>query len=81
MGGTHIPTGGSAGNSSEPKRVVSPEPAMDRGGGKVDHPMTKSVEHIGSSPQTTSTVGAESDQYVNICSFVVCCDRMWPSTQ
>ena len=27
-GGTHIPTGGSAGNSSEPKRVVSLEPAM-----------------------------------------------------
>ena len=28
MGGTHIPTGGSAGNSSEPKRVVSLELAM-----------------------------------------------------
>ena len=28
MGGTHIPTGGSAGNSNEPKRVVSLEPAM-----------------------------------------------------
>ena len=26
-------------------------------------------------------VGAESDQLVNICSFVVCCDRRWPSTQ
>ena len=26
-------------------------------------------------------VGAESDQHVNICSFVVRCDRMWPSTQ
>ena len=28
MGGTHIPIGGSAGNSSEPKRVISLEPAM-----------------------------------------------------
>ena len=28
MGGIHIPAGGSAGNSSEPKRVVSLEPAM-----------------------------------------------------
>ena len=27
------------------------------------------------------SVGAESDQHVNICSFVVRCDRMWPSTQ
>ena len=27
-GGTHIPKGGSAENSSEPKRVVSLEPAM-----------------------------------------------------
>ena len=27
-GGTHIPTGGSAGNSSEPKRVISLVPAM-----------------------------------------------------
>ena len=27
-GGTHIPIGGSAGNSSEPKQVVSLEPAM-----------------------------------------------------
>ena len=26
-------------------------------------------------------VGAENDQHVNICSFVVRCDRMWPSTQ
>ena len=26
-------------------------------------------------------VGAESDQHVSICSFVVRCDRMWPSTQ
>ena len=26
-------------------------------------------------------VGAKSDQQVNICSFAVRCDRMWPSTQ
>ena len=26
-------------------------------------------------------VGVESDQHVNICSFVVRCDWMWPSTQ
>ena len=26
-------------------------------------------------------VGAESDQHVNIYSFAVRCDRMWPSTQ
>ena len=26
-------------------------------------------------------VGVESDQQVNICSFVVRCDRMWPNTQ
>ena len=29
-GRTHIPTGGSAGNYSEPKRVVSLEPAMPK---------------------------------------------------
>ena len=28
MGGTHVPTGGSARNSNEPKRVISLEPAM-----------------------------------------------------
>ena len=27
------------------------------------------------------TVGAESDQQVNICSFAARCDRRWPSTQ
>ena len=26
-------------------------------------------------------VGAESDQHVNIYSFAVRCDQMWPSTQ
>ena len=26
-------------------------------------------------------VGVESDQHINICSFAVYCDRMWPSTQ
>ena len=26
-------------------------------------------------------VGAECDQLVNICSFVVRCDRRWPNTQ
>ena len=26
-------------------------------------------------------VGVESNQHVNICSFAVRCDRMWPSTQ
>ena len=26
-------------------------------------------------------VGAENDQHVNICSFVVRCDQRWPSTQ
>ena len=30
MGGTHIPIGGSAGKSSEPKRVVTLEPAMPK---------------------------------------------------
>jgi len=30
---------------------------------------------------TQPTVGAKSDQQVNICSFVVRCYRMWPSTQ
>ena len=27
------------------------------------------------------TVGAECDQLVNICSFAICCDWWWPSTQ
>ena len=30
---------------------------------------------------TTEGVGAENDQLVNICSFVVHCDQRWPSTQ
>ena len=29
----------------------------------------------------SDNVGAENDQHVNICSFTVRCDRMWPSTQ
>ena len=28
-----------------------------------------------------TSVGAESEQLVNICSFAVRCDRRWPSTQ
>ena len=45
------------------------------------HPMTKKCERTTSSPRTAPTIGAESDQHVNICSFVVRCDWMWPSTQ
>ena len=30
---------------------------------------------------TFTIVSAKSDQQVNICSFAVRCDRMWPSTQ
>ena len=47
----------------------------------MGHLMTKKCERTTSSPRMTPTVGAESDQHVNICSFVVRCDRMWPSTQ
>ena len=36
-------------------------------------------ERMVSSPRTAPTVGAKSDQQVNICSFDVRCDRMWPS--
>ena len=43
--------------------------------------LPKSVERTASSPQTAPTVGAESDQQVNICSFAVHCDQMWPSAQ
>ena len=50
-------------------------------GRKMDHPMTKSVERTASSPWTAPTVGAESDQLVNIYSFVVRYDRRWPSAQ
>ena len=32
-------------------------------------------------PKYNQDVGTESDQLVNIYSFVVRCDRMWPSTQ
>ena len=48
--------------------------------GKIGHPMTKKHEHTMSSPRPVPTVGAESDQHVNICSFAVRCDRRWPST-
>ena len=34
-----------------------------------------------SSPWGALVVGAESDQQVNIYSFVVRCDRRWPNTQ
>ena len=80
-GGTHIPTGGTAGNSSEPKRIVSPERAMSKVAEKWAIRLPKSVERTVSSPRTAPTVGAESDQHVNICSFIVHCDRRWPSTQ
>jgi len=30
---------------------------------------------------TNQPIGAESDQHVNIYSFVVRCDQMWPNTQ
>ena len=48
-------------------------------GGKVGHPMTK--KRTASSPRTTPTIGAKCGQQVNICSFVVRCDRMWHSNQ
>ena len=41
----------------------------------------QSRERMASSPRTAPTVGAESDQHINICSFAVHCDRIWPSTQ
>ena len=31
--------------------------------------------------QRTNTVGAKSDQLVNICRFAIRCDWIWPSTQ
>ena len=34
MGGTNIPTGGSVGNSSEPKRVMSLDPTMAKMAGR-----------------------------------------------
>ena len=60
-------------------RIVRARHAED--GGKVGHLMTKSVNVWCLSLQTAPTVGAESDKHVNICSFAVRCDRMWPSTQ
>ena len=33
------------------------------------------------SKEEKESVGAESDQHINIYNFVVRCDRMWPSTQ
>ena len=51
------------------------------GGGEMGHPITKKVLNVQClSPQTAPTVGTESDQLVNICSFAVCYDRRWPST-
>ena len=39
------------------------------------------LELILSSLHLSSSVVAECDQLVNICSFAVRCDRRWPSTQ
>ena len=32
-------------------------------------------------PKKIVIIGVECDQLVNICSFAICCDRRWPSTQ
>ena len=39
------------------------------------------LQACGKQSEYISSVGAKSDQQVNICSFAVCCDQMWPSTQ
>ena len=37
--------------------------------------------HMLQSKAGMACVGVESDQHVNICSFAVRCDQMWPNTQ
>ena len=69
-GGTRIPAGESAGNSIELKRFVSPEPATAGVAEKWAIRWPKGVERTASSPRTAPTVGAESDQLVNICSLL-----------
>ena len=62
---------------AEANRIARARHAED--GGKVVHPMTK--KRTASSPWTAPTIGVKSNQQVNICSFAMRCDRMWPSTQ
>ena len=45
------------------------------------HPSAIIVQPVSLQVLRKSSVGAESDQHVNICSFAVHCDQMWPSTQ
>ena len=57
----------------------------------VETPALRLEPMLGSNPTVSDVhivlyslfniVGAKSDQQVNICSFAVRCDRMWPSTQ
>ena len=47
------------------------------GGERVIDKLTQFPAYVSSS----HTVGAKSDQQVNIYSFAIRCDRMWPSTQ
>ena len=75
MGGTRIPAGESAGYSSEPKRIVSPEPATAGVAEKWVIQLPKSVECTAASLWTEPTISTESDQLVNIYSFAARCDR------
>ena len=63
-------------------RSESYRPSPPRRGWRRNGPSDyqKSVERTASSPRTAPTIGTESDQLVNICSFAVRCDRRWPST-
>ena len=64
---------------AEANRITRARHAED--GGKVGHPLTKSVNARRLSPWMVPTVGAKYGQQVNIYSFAVHYDRMWPSTR
>ena len=48
---------------------------------KILRPPGPAMSIRGDQGQLCLCVGAKSDQQVNICSFIVRCDRIWPSTQ
>ena len=48
---------------------------------KFNLPSNKARIDVLEGNQYLDLVGAESDKHINIRSFAIRCDRMWPSTQ
>jgi len=71
---------GHHGGHRVPCRIQAPDQSVEVPVPVRSHVYGSTLDCLACLLVSMHSVGAESDQHVNICSFVVRCNRMWPST-